>query len=417
MRKTWIIACAAAAVALAGCNRETQGPVAVGNVFRASIETPSRVAFSDEGAFSWQAGDAVAVSTNAGFKTFTLKEGAGASVAAFDGDLAGVTSATVAVYPASIAKADATVTLPAEYAWTEGQTNAAMYCDAVDLTKVNSFKHLGGIIKVSFAEIPAEADAMVLKAEAKITGDFAIADGKIAAGVGTDEVKVTFTAGSNPAAFYIPVPTGEYKFAVELQAAGVTLLDRPMSETRGKGTIRFVPEDIYTLDLDTTASVYKKQLEALNGRKDSLSADDAARIRALEFELERLDAIREARKEFTADDIQIVLTHTPLTEDYVNSVMSWTEKDMVYSIRYANLVLAGHYNGGQWRLPGKGAIYVPEMGWFPEDSRIMGLSWLGNIPQYISPGLGSDPHYENMPGRVYNPPVITKIILTRKSTN
>ena len=47
----------------------------------------------------------------------------------------------------------------------------------------------------------------------------------------------------------------------------------------------------------------------------------------------------------------------------------------------------------------------------------MGLSWLGNIPQYISPGLGSDPHYENMPGRVYNPPVITKIILTRKSTN
>ena len=98
-------------------------------------------------------------------------------MAAFDGDLAGVTSATVAVYPASIAKADATVTLPAEYAWTEGQTNAAMYCDAVDLTKVNSFKHLGGIIKVSFAEIPAEADAMVLKAEAKITGDFAIADG------------------------------------------------------------------------------------------------------------------------------------------------------------------------------------------------------------------------------------------------
>ena len=209
-------------MALAGCNRETQGPVAVGNVFRASIETPSRVAFSDEGAFSWQAGDAVAVSTNAGFKTFTLKEGAGASVASFDGDLAGVTSATVAVYPASIAKADATVTLPAEYAWTEGQTNAAMYCDAVDLTKVNNFKHLGGIIKVSFAEIPAEADAMVLKAEAKITGDFAIADGKIAAGVGTDEVKVTFTAGSNPAAFYIPVPT-EYKFAVELQAAGVTI--------------------------------------------------------------------------------------------------------------------------------------------------------------------------------------------------
>ncbi len=206
-------------------------------------------------------------------------------------------------------------------------------------------------------------------------------------------------------------------WALRLQEAGVLLLDRPMSETRGKGTIRFVPEEIYTLDLDTTESVYKKQLETLNGRRNSLSADDAARIRALEFELERMEDIRNLKKEFTADDIQIVLTHTPLTEDYVNSVMSWSEKEMVYSIRYANLVLAGHYNGGQWRLPGKGAIYVPELGWFPEDEQIMGLGWLGNIPQYISPGLGSDPHYENMPGRVYNPPVITKIILTRKNTN
>ena len=38
-------------------------------------------------------------------------------------------------------------------------------------------------------------------------------------------------------------------WALQLQEAGVHLLDRPMSETRGKGTIRFVPEEIYTLDL------------------------------------------------------------------------------------------------------------------------------------------------------------------------
>ncbi len=203
-------------------------------------------------------------------------------------------------------------------------------------------------------------------------------------------------------------------WALQLQQAGVKLLDRPMSETRGKGTIRFVPEEIYTLDLDVTESVYRKQLAALNERKNALSADDAARIRALEFELERLENIRELKKEFMPEDIQIVLTHMPLTEEYVQSVMSWSEKEMVYSIRYASLILAGHYNGGQWRIPWKGAIYVPEFGWFPEDSQIQGLSWLGDIPQYISPGLGSDPHYENMPGRIYNPPVITKITLTRK---
>ncbi len=203
-------------------------------------------------------------------------------------------------------------------------------------------------------------------------------------------------------------------WALQLQEAGVKLLDRPMSETRGKGTIRFIPEEIYTLDLDVTESVFRKQLAALNERKNALTADDTARIRALEFELERLEDIRTLKQEFAPEDIQIVLTHEPLTEEYVKSVMSWTEKEMVYSIRYANLILAGHYNGGQWRIPWKGAIYVPELGWFPDDSEILGLSWLGDIPQYISPGLGSDPHYENMPGRVYNPPVITKITLTRK---
>ena len=204
-------------------------------------------------------------------------------------------------------------------------------------------------------------------------------------------------------------------WALRLQEAGVILLDRPVSETRGKGTIWFVPEDIYMLDLDMTESVYQKQLDSLKQRAASLSADEAARIRALEYELERVEDIRAKKAEFKPEDIQIVLTHTPLTEEYVQHLVSWTEKENVFSLRYASLILAGHYNGGQWRIPGVGAAYVPELGWFPEDRLVQGLSWLGDVPQYISPGLGSDPHYENQPGRVYNPPVITRITLTRKA--
>ena len=205
-------------------------------------------------------------------------------------------------------------------------------------------------------------------------------------------------------------------WALKLHEASVHLLDRPMSETRGKGTIRFIPDEVYTLDLDVTESVYRKQLAALNERAASLSADEAARIRALEYELQRVEELRTLKKEFAPEDIQIVLTHTPLTEEYVKSMVSWTDKKTVFSIRYASLILAGHYNGGQWRIPFAGAVYVPEFGWFPEDNRIQGLSYVDGIPQYISPGLGSDPHYEYMPGRVFNPPVITKITLTRKET-
>ncbi len=205
-------------------------------------------------------------------------------------------------------------------------------------------------------------------------------------------------------------------WAEKLQAAGVRILDRPVSETRGKGTIWFVPEELYTLDLDRMAEVYETQLSEMSRKATALTADDAARRRVTEYELERLAAVREAREEFQPEDIQIVLTHTPLTEEYVRDMITWGQKEDFFSLRYAGLILAGHYNGGQWRLPLGGAVYVPELGWFPDDSRIRGMSYPAGIPQYISPGLGSDPHYVHMPGRIFNAPAVTLITLTRKGT-
>ena len=206
-------------------------------------------------------------------------------------------------------------------------------------------------------------------------------------------------------------------WAEELRTAGVQILDRPVLITRDKGRIWFVPEELYALDLEGMRNVFRTQWEDLNSRATSLTADDAARIRALKYEIGRIDELTEIKKEFLPTDIQIVLTHTPLSSDYVADVVSWTGKEDLFSLRYAGLILAGHYNGGQWRIPFVGAIYVPELGWFPEDDLIQGLSYVEGIPQHISPGMGSDPHYEHQPGRIFNSPVMTKIILTRKGAN
>ena len=178
-------------------------------------------------------------------------------------------------------------------------------------------------------------------------------------------------------------------WAEELQAAGVQILDLPVLVTREKGRIWFIPEELYALDLPGMSNVFQKQLNALNNRATTLTADDAARIRALEYELQRIETLTELKKEVLSSDIQVVLTHTPLSSEYVADLISWADKEDLFSMRYASLILAGHYNGGQWRIPFAGAI---------------------------SPGLGSDPHYEHQPGRIFNSPVITKIILTRKAT-
>ncbi len=205
-------------------------------------------------------------------------------------------------------------------------------------------------------------------------------------------------------------------WAVRLQEAGVTLLDRPVQETRGKGRIWFIPEELYALDLEGMSTVYSRQAEALRDRATSLTADDAARLREMEYEYERITELQALKKEFLPTDIQIALTHTPLTREYVADMLSWSGKEDVFSLRYASLLLAGHYNGGQWRIPFGNALYVPELGWLPEDELVQGLDYLEGIPQYISPGLGSDPHYTFQPGRLFNQPVLTRIILTKRPT-
>ncbi len=204
-------------------------------------------------------------------------------------------------------------------------------------------------------------------------------------------------------------------WAEKIQAAGVTILDQPVLITREKGRLWLVPEELYVLDLKGMQSTIDQQAEELNRRAASLTADDAARMRSLEYETQRIESLKEIKKKFTTEDIQVVLTHTPLSEEYVSDMIAWSAKDDAFSMRYASLILAGHYNGGQWRIPLVGAIYVPELGWFPKDELIQGLSYLSGIPQYISPGMGSDPHYEHQPGRIFNNPVITKITLTRKA--
>ncbi len=201
-------------------------------------------------------------------------------------------------------------------------------------------------------------------------------------------------------------------WAETLAAEGVTLLDRPVLLTRDKGRIWFVPEELYALDAMGMTALYHRQSEELHARASDLSPDDAAKLRFLDYELERLTALEEMKKEFLATDIQVALTHTPLTEEYVADLVRWAPKEEIFSLRYAGLILAGHYGGGQWRLPWGGAVYVPELGWFPQDELVQGLDWPGGIPQYISPGLGADSGTPWMRGRLFNAPVITKVTLT-----
>lgn len=211
------------------------------------------------GNFSWKSGDAIAVLTSLGNNTkFTTTDDD--VTAEFTGTLAtGDALGAYAVYPYS-AYSDAdgkvvTFSLPSEYEYVAGETNMPM------LGKISAgtatFKAVGGVLKLTVYNVPADAKTLDFIATANtITGDFTISDATvsaptIAAKSGSDDiVEFDFTGNrTDNMIFYIPLPVGDLAgFTVEFYD-GVTKLS---SKTVTK-TINIARNSIFvapTLDLE-----------------------------------------------------------------------------------------------------------------------------------------------------------------------
>lgn len=107
-------------------------------------------------------------------------------------------------------------------------------------------------------------------------------------------------------------------------------------------------------------------------------------------------------------EIKIAVTHIPLTR------LDFDNLDMGDILDYS-LIIAGHYHGGQIRIPFFGALFTPgtrnEIGIvFPDQKDVWGLTEHNIIQQYISAGLGSS----IVPFRLFDTPEINLIILKKK---
>ena len=127
--------------------------------------------------------------------------------------------------------------------------------------------------------------------------------------------------------------------------------------------------------------------------------------------------------QFNNGDIKIAITHYPMNESYYeNQTAQWRMDDDIFSINNDNnipiydLVLAGHYHGGQWRVPILGALYIPDINgnyFLPSRERVSGLTKWGDYKQYVSRGLGASGDYKFTRFRFFNTPEINLIKLVR----
>ena len=201
-------------------------------------------------------------------------------------------------------------------------------------------------------------------------------------------------------------------WAQQLMDAGVTILDKPVAVTSGKATIWFSPETLYTTDTVSTEKAWQNQIDLLEAQVEPLTPDQEALKRNAEFQVQRMQEIREIITTIKDSHIQVAVSHMPLTKESVAESRAWATSK-VFSMSKVSLALSGGYCGGQWRVPGLGAMYVPELGSFPEDSLITGKSYLSGVWQHISPGLGAGTDYPwFMPFRLFNSPGATMLVLS-----
>lgn len=110
-------------------------------------------------------------------------------------------------------------------------------------------------------------------------------------------------------------------------------------------------------------------------------------------------------------DTLIGVTHYPFSIDAVS--------DMPSNRPPYDLILAGHYHGGQIRIPLLGAVYIPDgasktRGFFPPEGSVSGLRDWGAFQQYVSRGLGASSSIPWLRFRLFNTPEINLITLRGK---
>jgi len=186
-------------------------------------------------------------------------------------------------------------------------------------------------------------------------------------------------------------------FGKTLQERGVILLTQPVPITRGEEQIWITP-----VLSKSSLNCYQEKLDSQSMGINSIEQ------KALDNAIAAYEQINDN------GEVKLVLNHYPFPTNLTD-----TEIEARQLLDY-DLILAGHYHGGQIRLPLIGALYIPSYttennnrGLFPDQKDVKGLSYFGATPQYISAGLGSSNVIPFLDFRLFNTPEINLITLTR----
>ncbi len=197
---------------------------------------------------------------------------------------------------------------------------------------------------------------------------------------------------------------------------GAHYVDAPVAVPVKGATLWLSPATMLNLEASSTLETWKDQTEQeVDGVRSGIN-EDYTTLPLTTYRTKLAQQLYDAQRAMNAADIHISLAHEPPADDFI-----YTSEDhdpaserFLYS---PELILAGHFCGGVWRIPGAGAFYVPDRtmdrdGWFPKQEDVAGLSVVGETQLYITRGLSTSGSVPLMPFRLFNEPEISVITLT-----
>jgi len=208
---------------------------------------------------------------------------------------------------------------------------------------------------------------------------------------------------ADPQSYQLSPSFGKSEFIKGMEERGVQFLESIDTITKDEESIHFV---------NFEQSIIRKpeQIGNINGTPTSpyVENEDYQRYQQSLWE----DMIETGHLDST--DVRIALNHYPVSDPRIDYI----KNDPVTEWRDFSLIIAGHYHGGQIRLPFLGALFVPEPwyepnSFFPPQDRVKGLWEYEETKQYVSAGLGSSDAIPFFKFRLFNTPEINVLRLIK----